>query len=125
VIRSSVKAFDQFPALTKQIEGRVKRALEASGEEMVKVARGAGASRGATDVDVLPVHGTETGYSVGIRGRWYYRFQSSGTLGNALNPKRPGRKRSHAPGTGVTPNRMYQQARAAGRKKLRALLKQL
>lgn len=119
MITSTVKVFDRFPQVTEAVDRLARQAVEAAAEEAAQVAKSIGAARGATDISVVHAHGTVDGYAAGIKGRWYYRFQSYGTLGRAIRPKRPGHKRSHAPGTGITPNKMFQTARTAGRRALR------
>lgn len=122
MIKASQKVFDRFPEITRDVERLAQRATQAAAEEAAHVAKETGGDRGLTDIEVVPVSGDVAGYSAGIKGKWYYRFQSDGTLGKNPRAKRPGTKRSHAPGTGITPNRMFQKARAAGRRKLRAVL---
>lgn len=122
MIKTTQSVFTRFPEVTRDVERLAQRATQAAAEEAAQVAKDTGGDRGLTDIEVVPVHGDVNGYSAGIKGKWYYRFQSQGTLGKAVRAKRPGTKRSHAPGTGITPNRMFEKARAAGRRKLRAVL---
>lgn len=119
MIHATVKVFDRFPEITAEVEKRARQATQEAAETAAETARTVGAGRGLTDIEVVPVQASVDGYKAGIKGKWYYRFQSDGTLGNNPSAKRPGRKRSHAAGTGITPNRMFQQARVAGRRKLR------
>ena len=119
MIRTNVKVFDRFPEVTADVERLARRALNAAAAEAARTAAEIGSARGMTDFDVKEAVGSATGYTSGIKGQqWYWRLQSFGTLGRAIRPKRPGHKRSHAPGTGITPNLMYQRARTAGRRKL-------
>lgn len=117
MIRSNVKVFDFFPEISVRVDELARNSVQAAAEAGAEVAAGIGAERNATDVKVMPAHGTLTGYAAGVEGRWYYRFQSYGTLSHAINPKRPGTKRDHSKG-GITPNRMFQKARTAGRRAL-------
>lgn len=123
MIKSTVRVFDHFPVITEAVDRLARDAVQAAAEAAAEEAKTIGAARGLTDVQVIPAHGDVDGWTAGVAGRWYYRFQSYGTLGRAINPKRPGTKRSHAPGTGVTPNRMWQKARTAGRRALLARVK--
>jgi hypothetical protein len=118
MISSRVNVFDRFPEITAEIDAMVVRALDAAAEEAQRVAVEIGSERKLTDIEILPARGQVDGFAAGIKGRYYYRFQSFGTLGRAIRPKRPGTVRSHAPGTGIEPNRMFQKARTAGRRRL-------
>lgn len=124
MIKTQIKVFNRFPEITRTVEQLAQRAVTEAAEEAASTARSIGGSRGLTDIDVVPAHGTEIGYAAGIVGRWYYRFHSFGTLGKAVSAKRPGSRRSHAPGTGIEPNFMFQRARTAGRARLRRVLDQ-
>lgn len=119
MIHSQIRVFDTFPDITEEIDRLTVRALDAGVEQAAETAKQIGAERNLTEFETVPAHGALDGFTAGLRaGRFYYRFQSYGTLGRAIRPKRPGTKRSHAPGTGITPNRMFQRARSAGRKKI-------
>ena len=122
MLTASVKVFERFPDINEAVDRLAENALNDAAEAAAAEAIAIGAARNATDIHVIPAHGGLDGFVSGIYGKWYYRFQSFGTLGRALHPKRPGTKRTHAPGTGITPNYMYQRARTAGR---RALLRRL
>jgi hypothetical protein len=123
VIRSSVRVFDTFPEITKAVDELARDAVNAGAAEAAAVAKEAGADRGLTDLEVVPAHGGEDGWVAGVKAPYYYRFQSYGTLGKAVHARRPGTKRSHEPGTGITPNLMFQRARSAGRKAIIARLR--
>lgn len=118
MISSSIKVFDFFPDVTAAVDELAVDALNVAAEAAAAAAKAAGAERGATDIDVIHAHVDLDGFSSGIKGKPHYRFQSYGTLGKAIRPKRPGHKRSHAEGTGITPNRMFHKGRSAGRKAL-------
>lgn len=116
VIRANIHTEFLFDQVDERVERLALESVEAAAVEAQRVAVAAGAARGLTEIEVIEARATGAGYASGIRGKWFYFFHSYGTLGRAIKPKRPGRKRSHAPGTGITPNRMFQQARLAGRR---------
>lgn len=123
MIRGEVKVFDHFPEITEHVNSLARRAVQEAAIEGARVAAEIGAERGASEVHVVPVHGDVSGWTSGFKGKWYYTFQSFGTLGRRKpKAKSPGSKRTHAPDTGISPNKMYQRARAAGRKRLFAVI---
>lgn len=120
MIRAIVHTENLFTEVTRKVELLAEESVTAAAEAAKEAALAAGAGNHATDIEIIPAHTTGDGYAAGISGRWYYRFLSYGTLGRAIKPKRPGTIRSHAPGTGIAPNKMYQAARLAGRRALLA-----
>lgn len=123
MINSTVKVFDHFDEIGDEIDEFARYAVWAAAAEAGATAAAIGGARGMTDFAVSPARGDIEGYIAGIKGaHWYWRLQSFGTLGRAIRPKRPGHIRSHAPGTGITPNGMYQAARLNGRRKLLEVL---
>lgn len=119
MIRAHTNLVDRFPQITADLQRRARHAVDAAAEEAARTAAQIGSERGMTEFEVIPAEKTINGWKAGIKGKhWYWRLQSAGTLGRATRPKRPGHKRSHEPGTGITPNRMYEKARTAGRRKL-------
>lgn len=120
MIRAHTNLTDRFPTITEDLQRRARHAVNEASREAARTAAEIGSERGMTEFEVIPAEKTINGWKGGIKGQhWYWRLQSFGTLGKALRPKRPGHQRSHEPGTGITPNRMYQRARVAGLRKLR------
>lgn len=120
MIRATIHTENLFANVTRRVEELAAECVTEAAEEAKRVALELGADRRLTDIEIVPAHTTGEGYASGVVGRWYYRYQSFGTLGNAIRPKRPGHVRSHAPGTGIKPNLMWQKARLAGRRAMNA-----
>jgi hypothetical protein len=116
VIRATIHTENLFPEVTARVEELALECVTIGAEAGKDAAIAAGARNNATDIEVVGPHTTGDGYIAGVSGPFYYRFLSYGTLGKAIRPKRPGHKRSHAAGTGITPNKMWQAGRLAGRR---------
>lgn len=116
MIRAVIHTENLFAQVTERVEELAAECVQIGADTAAEVAKQVGAANHATEIEVIPAHATGEGYSAGIKSPWFYRFLSYGTLGNAIRPKRPGHIRSRAAGTGIKPNRMFQQARLAGRR---------
>lgn len=143
MIRATVHPSQEgFDRLTAQLEAKIRIGLDEAAVAAAQVAQ-EGASIDL-ELQVVHVHGTEDGYSSGIRaekkgsrGTRIAGFFDQGTLGNRRKkPKRPGRgswtvNREGAPytaqrhdvaGKGIKPERFFGKARVAGRAALRSAI---
>jgi len=112
MLRATVKGFERFDELDKEIEAACIRALDAAAEEGARAASEIAAQRHRTGamerMEVSPAAGDIDGFSSGFRSAaWYARFQNDGTT------------------RGITPLRFFQKGRSAGRRRLLAELDRL
>jgi hypothetical protein len=134
-VKSTIRTFDYFPALTAEIEARTRAALVAAAEAGMEVA-----NEKAADIStkihfrVLPVHETTEGLSAGIKSSTpLFRIFDKGSLGKHRGHLKRGRKsswdvkrrgssytahRGDVEGKGIEPRDITNPARAAGRKAL-------
>jgi len=125
VIKAELTVFDHFDEVTDDVDRLAQRAVHAAAEAGARVASEIAAERSQSgtmaEMEVIGTHGYEAGWQAGFKSRaWYAWFQDRGTLGRRRPAaKRPGRIRTHEPGTGIEPLRFFEKGRAAGRRALR------
>ncbi len=126
MLRSRVSVLNQF--------GRVERRLSELAQRSCVEAARAGAQAAAEiaakrrlPISEQPLAPTEDGWLAGFEcvhpAAWY---QDLGTLGNRERPLKrpPSGKRTHAPGTGITPLYFLEAGKKAGRRVQREVIRQ-
>lgn len=117
LIETKVDFVDHFDQLTRELEERARRAVEAGARAGAAAANAVGSQRDL-HVEVEPTQKTFDGYVAAFVCRKVHAwFQEYGTLGNRRKKlKQPPRtNRTRAPGTGITPLGFLSAGRRVGR----------
>jgi hypothetical protein len=143
VIRSTVKAWQQFPKITEEVNKLAVIAIDEASKTAAEVAQ-TNSSRIDLELELVPAHGDIEGYAGGIKSRKRSRWSSTpialffdkGTLGERKGKlKQPGRREESWPvtrrgssyeahrreiseGKGIPAERFFLKAKRAGRKAL-------
>lgn len=134
--KTSVRSFQQFPALSRKVERLAQRAVQAAAVEGAAAASVVAGQRTRTGrmqrMEVVSAHGTRQGYAAGFGSdAWYAGFQNDGTrsrrtrrvkestLRRRSSPSGMARRQRAGQHPGVPPLRFFEAGQRAGRVALR------
>jgi hypothetical protein len=126
VISSRVSVINNFPRITREVSELARRSCQEAAEAGAAAAAEIASARNLP-IEVEEVKPSGDGWVAGFvcvhPAAWY---QDLGTLGNRERKLKrpPSDKRTHAPGTGITPLYYLEAGKKAGRARQRDVIKQ-